>query len=80
MHLVRRARWAVLFHLQPIFDRLFVLLRSVVDFVALGAFEFDEVVLRHRNGRDRKNRGYVLRSLGKISVPVKGGLGKKNRE
>jgi hypothetical protein len=38
---------AVLCELKTIFQGLLVLLRAVVDALALGAFQFDEIILRH---------------------------------
>lgn len=50
MKRVFTAPLTVLFELQSILERLFILTRKVIDAMAVGAFEFDEVVLGHEDG------------------------------
>ncbi len=44
---------AVLFEFEAVFERLLVLGRKIVDAMAVGALELDEVVLGHRKGVNR---------------------------
>ncbi len=50
---MRLANRAVLFHLKTRLQRLFVLLRVVVNALALGTLELDQIILGHSG----KNKG-----------------------
>lgn len=43
------AKFTILLELQPVLERTLVLARKIVNLLALRAFHFDHVVLRHKN-------------------------------